>query len=120
MSLTTHHGGDIAKKRPTPEVIARAIALLQAVIEHKRNCKSRWWQKELYPISDGSYYVRPGKPDVRSDEVQLLLAARLVSFISTSSDDLIPDASLRLLDGDESRADEVIERYLATLDDRTP
>lgn len=111
-------------RRPSPEVLARAMALVQSIIEHKANSagpgrRSQWWQKDLYPISEGGYTVRPGKPDVRSDEVQLLLASRLVSYIPTSSDDMIPDASLRLLESNEGKAREIIDRYIATLEDVT-
>lgn len=100
--------------RPTPEVIARAMSLLQSIVEHKRANMRGIWEKTLYPISDGCD-IRMDKPDVRSDEVQLLIVAELVSFIPTCQNKDIPDSVLRLLNDDEDRAEEILRRYVNSL-----
>jgi reverse gyrase len=94
-------------------ILAKSVALLQSIMEQK--ARARTWEAGCYPISNGSECIRPGRPDVRSAEVQLLLRSGVVGFIGTCSNDLLPEDCLRLLDCNLPRADRIVSNYLETL-----
>lgn len=100
-----------------PEVIAKAVALLQEVLDHINSLRPQHtWESEFFPISQGTYNVRPGRPDAESPEVELLIHFGLVQFIDSSTNPYIPDASLRMLERHREKAETIITRYLNTLE----
>lgn len=94
------------------EIAARAVNLLQAILEHKK--RARTWEQEFYPISSGSEF-RPGTPFVTSPEVILLLHVGIVQYWGTCQNENIPDSSLRMLAHNEEMAKEIIRQYVERL-----
>jgi hypothetical protein len=101
----------VGHERPST-VNQRCVALLHEMIEHKH--KAARWEDGFYPISAGST-IRPGRPHLMNHEVQVLIAAGLVSHIPTSHNPNIPDNVLRILDQDIGKAEGIIMTYLRGL-----
>lgn len=87
---------------------AKCMEILQSIVEHKR--KARRWEQEFYPITFRSC-IRPGAPEFDSPEVQLLISIGAVRYTSSSSNDAIPDDSLRITE----KGEEAIGIYVATM-----